>query len=322
MSSMVRIHLFPPLALCVYIVLFICHDYEPSKVDVLPAFGEPVWEGLARSALAKANPSLPTTCAMCLHSAFFWVNKLAFFTLYIYNRIGEINMQAIVGLNKEYHQEENYYFLYLDVLGIKELVANNSQEVVGSLKFLLSNEINKLKKDHRNLEYRILSDNFILAFKSPCRNFELLIKLARIATQISGYLMCTDGILFRGILKYGKLNLSTDFTINKDLVDAYRKENNVAKYPRILVDETITENELKSYQYGLKNLFFKDADGEYCVNSLIHELNFPSLLWKNLEGNIIANYIENKSDPKIVEKINWLNDYIQMFIRENNIKIN
>lgn len=123
-----------------------------------------------------------------------------------------------------------------------------------------------------DLQMTAFSDCYVLSEVSPAWHI-----LA--AVQALGAGLLAEGILTRGGVVRGGAYHRGRVLFGPGVIDAYRLESEVAKYPRILVDETVRQ-EVWGCHEGLwrGQLLQRDVDGRWFVNLLVPSLS----LWKPL----------------------------------------
>ena len=118
-----------------------------------------------------------------------------------------------------------------------------------------------------NLQMTAFSDCYVLSEVSPAWHV-----LA--AVQALGTHFLAEGILTRGGVVHGKAYHNGRVLFGPGIVDAYTLESEVAKYPRILVTESV-RRAVWGYHEGLwkGQLLKRDIDGCWFVNLLVPSLS-------------------------------------------------
>jgi hypothetical protein len=114
-----------------------------------------------------------------------------------------------------------------------------------------------------NLQMTAFSDCYVLSEVSPAWHV-----LA--AVQALGSSFLAEGILTRGAVVQGKAYHNGRVLFGPGIVEAYTLESEVAKYPRILVTESVRK-EVLGYHEGLweGRLLKRDVDGCWFVDLLV-----------------------------------------------------
>lgn len=118
-----------------------------------------------------------------------------------------------------------------------------------------------------NLQMTAFSDCYVLSEVSPAWHV-----LA--AVQALGSKFLTEGILTRGAVIQGEAYHSGRILFGPGIVEAYKLESQVAKYPRILVTDAVRQA-VGGYHEGLwkGRLLCHDVDGCWFVNLLVPSLS-------------------------------------------------
>ncbi len=187
------------------------------------------------------------------------------------------------------HRFQQRFVAFVDVLGFSSIVQRMSSEdrlfttVRDALKdvdrqsrnFQRYRREQKSKRDailregaaplvgHSNLQMTAFSDCYVLSEVSPA--WHVLAAVQALATRF-----LVEGILTRGGVVHGKAYHSGRVLFGPGIVDAYSLESDVARYPRILVSESV-RRAVWGYHEGLwkGQLLKRDVDGCCFVNLLV-----------------------------------------------------
>ena len=128
-----------------------------------------------------------------------------------------------------------YYVGFLDILGFKKIVCEKEEKDILNIFEQIQCIIDNLKKefDIVPIFYRIMSDSIVVACDDsiPPALTVVLYCCGKIQE-----LLLANGILLRGGVSHGKFYYNEAIMYGKGLVSAYELENNISKYPRIVVD--------------------------------------------------------------------------------------
>jgi hypothetical protein len=139
-----------------------------------------------------------------------------------------------------------------------------------------------------------------------------------------GSLIQSDGILVRGGITVGEVEQSYGQLFGPGIIDAYHLESRVAKYPRIVVSQSVLD-EMSTNQnlwvndraYDLDavgNMLRKDKDGELFIDYLraaqedMHSADYHTLVTGH-DKRINDGLRTHANEPKIREKYEWMRDY-------------
>ncbi|WP_302772700.1 hypothetical protein [Anaerotignum lactatifermentans] len=165
------------------------------------------------------------------------------------------------------------YVAFIDILGFSAYVMdeNNFQTTKELFAFVkkfcdIFNENKKI-----DIDVSFFSDSIVLTSNDMQK---ILINI----TLLEKHLNKNLGLLFRGGISYGKYYHSNGVTFGPAVVSAYNLENK-AKYARIIIDSNISIP-----NQDIIN-FYKDIDGELCINPYFHM--FPPYFMEGEKGFII-----------------------------------
>ena len=166
-------------------------------------------------------------------------------------------------------KQKKYLVAFLDFLGASKKMTSPEESEI----FL--NQINEIyKKTTETLdifnkvayqaEYRIFSDNIVLAIEYKQEKLQDEIDDIIAFSAMFQALSLTKGLLVRGAITCGNFYINKNFVYGDALVKSHAMESEVAIYPRIIVDEKIFgTTDIKSSQ-----IIHRDFDGELFVNFL------------------------------------------------------
>lgn len=191
------------------------------------------------------------------------------------------------------HRFQKRTIAFVDMLGFRSIVKRMSSEdhlfttVRDSLDGLdrQSQEVTRYRREQNekrketlrkgfvplvgesNLQMTAFSDCYVLSEVSPAWHV-----LA--AVQALGSHLLTEGILTRGAVVQGRAYHRGRVLFGPGIVSAYEMENEVAKYPRILVTEAVRQAVWGYHEGRWKGQLLKrDADGCWFVNLLVPSLS-------------------------------------------------
>lgn len=136
---------------------------------------------------------------------------------------------------------------YIDILGFKDMIDNNSHLPVFALRFIkrFINNYYHSNNEHNNEvdadeflpKATMFSDSIVISQPIAEVNYLLFINLI---AQLQ-YGLFTKGILIRGGISCGKLYHDENYLFGKGLIKAYLFESSYADYPRIVIDYNLIE---------------------------------------------------------------------------------
>jgi len=246
------------------------------------------------------------------------------------------------------------YIAYFDILGYEQKIRDHGGAVKlanflsGHIKHYkaLVNQLNNttlvLGDEARKIDIKmkVFSDNFILCSTANWKalaTFVIYIQRGFVA----------NNVFMRGSLCYGELYFEDEFVCGQGIIDAYKIENEVAIFPRIVIDDsyvkaaicsrklqknnTISENEAIQWVDKVSS-YTVDFDGNKFLDYLKFEQQYyldfkndgyTNAAVKNLlnehKKHIISN-ISSTSNKRILQKYNWCKYYHNNFCKAYNYR--
>ena len=216
------------------------------------------------------------------------------------------------------YKTSNHIIAYLDILGAKDMICNDNYfDFLNHLNMFMEDAIEEsgggIFPKEEEIYIKIFSDNILLAIElkedDKQREHKIAIlfnTVANIYNEILRY-----GYLMRGAIVEGEFFHNDIIVYGKSLVKAVQLEENVAKYPRILVK--IEVNNPNSLYY-----LMKDSDGEVFLN-VFHLCNtFDDVAFKI---NLLELLKKHKNNEEIKEKIMWMINYFNSWFTKYEYRI-
>ena len=216
---------------------------------------------------------------------------------------------------------DNYIIAYIDFLGIKEKMNNDSSfESLQILKFLLSgtqrtanyiSDINSINE----FDIKIFSDNVVLAQKVNEEKLSTqIISIINLVSSIQFCALLQFDFWLRGGITIGELYIDNSVVWGTGLVDAYNIENSLANYPRVILSNKVVKKyeECKRKELNLYVMIKKDFDGLWFVDFIIAAPNLKLIpaIFDILSENVVL--YANASD-RVKQKINWVINYFNSY---------
>ena len=212
----------------------------------------------------------------------------------------------------------NHIIAYLDILGAKDMICNdNNFDFLNHLNMFMEDAIEEsgggIFPKEEEIYIKIFSDNILLAIElkeyDEQREHKIAIlfnTVANIYNEILRY-----GYLMRGAIIEGEFFHNDIIVYGKGLVEAVQLEENVAKYPRIIVKTKV--NEANSWYY-----LMKDSDGESFLNIFHLCSTFDDITFKI---NLLELLKKHKNNEEIKEKIMWMINYFNSWFTKYEYRI-
>ncbi|MFW2598909.1 hypothetical protein ACN9JZ_05210 [Aliarcobacter butzleri] len=205
----------------------------------------------------------------------------------------------------------NSFVAFLDVLGFKNLVFSSKAESKEKLNIyfnVVERAIEYLKGIREKIEigYIVISDSIILTIPQSENNDEKIENLRQLCIAV-GFLQVTlsvEDIWLRGAISSGEtyFDKTNNQIIGPAYINAYLLEENLAKYPRVILDNKI-----------IKELKFTNSQ------DFIDEINQKSSNYLNFEncGKYILFDWNIKDNNNLEKDIPLFIDYLSFFLKND-----
>lgn len=173
------------------------------------------------------------------------------------------------------------YVAFLDILGFKNMVMNNSEKVLLTLRQIrgFCNQFYGYDRKNRGTDkdpmkgiplVTMFSDSVMITAPT-CLWF--LHEFVDLISHLQ-YFLLTQGVLLRGGIDVGKVFHDNNYLFGKGLVGAYLIECNISKYPRIV----ISNRAIKFSQNSI------DASCDYYIDDAIKYNDDSETIFENIEA--------------------------------------
>lgn len=232
---------------------------------------------------------------------------------------------------------------FIDILGFKEKIkqsledVNIAENLHSSLMYILSlkedneNKTTFMSLKHLGLEFTTFSDSIVMSYPIEYQGALFTLLLDVIHLQL---VLACKGILIRGGVAIGLLYHDGNIVYGTAMNEAYELESVYAKMPRVIISEEtlqqgivktkLSHNSIKEETEYVFNLVTKDNDGWYFVDMLrqkseLTEDGSEYYYWLSLlRKSIITNLNAYKNNAKVIEKYNWLKNYFNSVVTDQN----
>jgi hypothetical protein len=213
---------------------------------------------------------------------------------------------------------QNRIIYYIDILGFKELIHDENYEKAELLSGLVKGWKNAYEEISKSLsisyddwpEITLFSDTIVVSRKFPCDN-KLINGDLKTIDIFRSRLMFFD-MYIRGAISIGELHHcdNTSSIYGKGLIEAYKSEEALANYPRIIISpesyKLIPSKILKDYfkrdKDGLSYLKFRKITSPFFEDS--DKISSPKDVTKHII-NLITQQ-SKQTNPKVRIKHEWL----------------
>ena len=216
-----------------------------------------------------------------------------------------------------------YYLAFLDLLGFKEIVKNRScseivnifeeikkQYVIGKSESENSTSIPVIPPE--NIMYYIMSDSICIYIKDDVKNALPVLLGLCLGFQLR-MLSFSTPVLVRGSIAHGGLYSDQRVLFGPALVEAYQREEKLARYPRIIIPKHIIDEheEVIMHTFAASGFLYPEQDGFYVTNylSVLCGQKFRQHDRDNLI-QFVKDKLKTAIDPSIREKYLYLEGWL------------
>ena len=154
--------------------------------------------------------------------------------------------------------------------------------------------------------YKVFSDNIVVATKAD--SLHALYTLSYIAYNLQRDFL-EKGIVCRGAITKGQLYINAEYVFGSGLIRAYELEDNVAFYPRIILDR-LPEVNLVLENYT-DMFFYKDGDGYIIIDYLrLRNQGDVKRPFLTTHKKLVESRLnEHGPNERIYQKYTWCREY-------------
>lgn len=215
-------------------------------------------------------------------------------------------------------EEPDFHFIaFLDILGFSNMVKSDFESPFQNKTFFtklfkIYNYTSSLHESSMGLSIIQFSDSIVLSVPFSEDVFSQFLSV--IATY--QYDLFREGIICRGGIAYGKHFLQESFLFSNGLIEAYRIESEIARYPRIVVSTDLIDLIYKNGETDKNIPLIKENDGLFFVDflkdmDLVESSTYLKLI---LDSN-------KSSNVSVKEKHRWLTEYFDYKVSESDCPV-
>lgn len=222
-------------------------------------------------------------------------------------------------------QLEDFFVLYVDVLGYKKLLKGNKNFLV-KMKYLMSVIIKEHVDNYitNAFKYKMFSDNVIICIKQ--NENKALERLINFASRLQSMAMFHFGFFMRGSISKGSLYIDEDIVFGDALVKAFELESMISKSPRIINDKSLYDEKYVSTSNHRICMF----DDDYKIVNYLHFYFAETLVDKSREKQLseIHNYVHTNLlqtkgrcifKSRIHKKILWVDKFNRYILEKQEV---
>lgn len=201
---------------------------------------------------------------------------------------------------------KQHYVAFLDILGFSEMVASDlgseNQPNLSKL-FRCHQSAAGIFKDDPSCTITQFSDSIVVARPFERAGFDWF------AAKVAEYqrLLLDEGLICRGGVSVNKHFSNGAFTFSAGVIDAYKIESSVAKFPRVVISPDLIDLIFPD-QHEYPDLLIKEDDGLCFLDYIGFFKDRESETLRISIGNIVAELADSRI-PSLREKGMWLSNY-------------
>lgn len=239
----------------------------------------------------------------------------------------------------EPNKYSNRYVAFLDVLGFKAIIQENTAEWIKTNIYDDVRRINTLfrtdlykslfpEASYKQLEFVLISDSFIISIPTEAeRSLDVIIGCCFVLQQF--FVKREKPILLRGGISKGDFYHFEQTTFGPGLVKAYNIENEISVYPRIIIDKDLPVSSICVGKDNIARAFCSiDEDGQQYIDYIKSVAGFSignHEELRRLHDFIDSNIKRFSTDERTLEKYRWLakqlNSSLKLFFEDNSPNI-
>lgn len=203
-------------------------------------------------------------------------------------------------------QLTSHFVAFIDLLGFSEMVRSDceSSDSPKNLELLHDAHLQASAFLGRDMEAALIQFSDSIVFSRP---FDLNVLDQFVSTVATlQKLLLRKGLLCRGGITFGKHFVKDRFLFSKGLIDAYRLENEQARYPRIIMSDNLLQ--LASSVVNVATFrILKEDDGLVFVDYLFSDSTKEKTELELAVRSILDN--SPTGSASVQEKMRWLARY-------------
>lgn len=210
---------------------------------------------------------------------------------------------------------EKYYVAFIDILGFKEIINHGTCDEILSIFSEFKRPLCGIYFGAEQLvnveeiNYKIMSDSIVFYVSEKTKN--ALFGLTAFCHVFQGNLLGREKpILSRGGIAYGDFYINQDIMFGPALTQAYMLESTNAKYPRIIMTNSLLSKD-ESDNSRLNT--FEDFDGFWTINIFPYSLSKGKTgeeVFSRFEKHVV-DVLNNETNNSIREKYIYLKNRIK-----------
>lgn len=224
-------------------------------------------------------------------------------------------------ISKESHSFDRYLITYIDFLGVtNKMEKSESYESLQFLRYVLSGIVHRAsliseKNNINDFQIKIFSDNVVIAQKINDNILkDQIISMINLVSLIQFEAFFQFDFPLRGGITIGDLYIDNAVVWGSGLIEAYKIENSLANYPRVIVSQKVLDafDQCKQDSLNIYALIEKDFDGYWFVEYFTAAPNITLIpqISDNLKHKAQTYAGDNE---RVKQKLNWIIHYFNSY---------
>lgn len=220
--------------------------------------------------------------------------------------------------SNQHYKTTDCIVAFIDVLGSSDMIMKNAQESLEIVHSAYSESVDLFKKlfgNNRKIpSVKIFSDNINVAVPQKKGSEQAAFTAVAIMSAIIQVQFLKHSLLTRGAICSGSYFADDMMVWGTALVNAYKLENSIAIYPRVIIDpELVGKLGLTHPDSSLrvKEWVLQDEDRLFMVNCFHKALKERELFIVSLFDLVDEKITENHDNIKVCQKWLWFSNCLQ-----------
>lgn len=219
---------------------------------------------------------------------------------------------------------KEYYIAFLDILGFSSKIGKEDAAIIHGI-FTRIKALKRMTRGtafdslaatelEQNTKFLFFSDTIVCAIPTSINGaFEALTSHCMMIQH--GLYLEESPVLLRGAIVKGKMHINGLEMFGPGLIDAYRMEESLAIYPRIIMTRNTYEDGIAQSNGGEEIMYVSDTeDGLKMVETLKYFDYSPELARLK---NLIEMEVATEQNTRVREKYLWLRTHFNLCVDKN-----
>lgn len=219
---------------------------------------------------------------------------------------------------------KEYYIAFLDILGFSNKIGKEDPAIIHGV-FTRIKALKRITRGaafenhaatelERNTKFLFFSDTIVCAI--PISIYGAFEAITSHCMMIQHYLYSEESpVLLRGAIVEGKMYINGSEMFGPGLIDAYRMEESLAIYPRIIMTRDTYEKGITQSNGGEEITYVRDTEDGLKMVETLEYFDYSEELARL--KNLIEMEIATEQNVRVREKYLWLRNHFNTFANPN-----